>query len=198
MIEVLSQKLPVSVLLRGLLERCFTPELVDRLFERHAQSQYTQQLLFSTVCGLLLHVVLRVKPSLYAAYREQAADLEVSAAALYDKVKGVELGVSAALVRETARDLAAWQLGSDPRRLGNEAGDLAVRLSRAGAGRQLLGRHGKKARGAARSKRRGVAGEVAGGHGRRARLVGRRVSVRRRLCAGALAAASGAANGSAG
>jgi len=107
LINVLSQKLPVPVLLRGVLERCFTPERIDRLFERHAQSQYTQQLLFSTVCELLLHVVLRVKPSLYAAYREKEAALEVSAAALYDKAKGVELGVSAALVRETAQDLAA-------------------------------------------------------------------------------------------
>lgn len=109
MIDVLSQKLPVSVLLRGLLERCFSPERVDRLFERHAQNQYTQQLLFSTLCDLLLQVVLRVEPSLHAAYREKEAAMGVSVTALYDKAKGVELGLSAALVRETAQDLAAIQ-----------------------------------------------------------------------------------------
>ena len=54
MIETLCKKLPVSVLLRGLLERCFLPERVDQLFERHAQVQYTQQLLFSTLCDVLL------------------------------------------------------------------------------------------------------------------------------------------------
>lgn len=109
MIETLCKKLPVSALLRGLLERCFLPERVNQLFERHAQEQYTQQLLFSTLCDLLLQVVLRAQPSVHAAYQAQAEDMEVSAAALYDKLKGVEVAVSAALVRDTARDLGAIQ-----------------------------------------------------------------------------------------
>jgi hypothetical protein len=91
MIETLCKKLPVSALLRGLLERCFLPERVNQLFERHAQEQYTQQLLFSTLCDLLLQVVLRAQPSVHAAYQAQAEDMEVSAAALYDKLKGVEV-----------------------------------------------------------------------------------------------------------
>jgi hypothetical protein len=101
--------MPMSCLLRGLLERCFSAERLDELFENHAQEQYTRNLLFSTACDLLLLTVLRVHPSVHAAYQAREDGLNVSAAALYDKLKGVETGVSAALVRETARDLGQIQ-----------------------------------------------------------------------------------------
>lgn len=106
MIELLCQKMPISSLLRGLLERCFAAERLDELFEAHAREQYTRDLLFSTVCDLLLAVVLRVDPSTHAAYQRRKQDLNVSAVALYDKLSGVEVALSAALVRETARDLS--------------------------------------------------------------------------------------------
>lgn len=109
MIEVLCKKLPLSSILRGLMERCFLAERLDKLFERHAQEQYTQHLLFSTMCELLLHVVLRVHPSVHAAYQAREKEMSVSASALYDKLKGVEVDVSAALVRETAKELATIQ-----------------------------------------------------------------------------------------
>ena len=99
----------MSCLLRGLLERCFSAERLDGLFERNAQEQYTRNLLFSTACDLLLQVVLRVHPSPHAAYQAREDGLNVSASALYDKLKGVETGVSAAMVRETARDLGQIQ-----------------------------------------------------------------------------------------
>jgi hypothetical protein len=50
--------MPMSCLLRGLLERCFSAERLDELFESHAQEQYTRNLLFSTACDLLLLTVL--------------------------------------------------------------------------------------------------------------------------------------------
>lgn len=106
MIELFCRKMPISCLLRGLLERCFAAERLENLFEEHAREQYTRDLLFSTVCDLLLSVVLRVYPSIHAAHQDRKQDLNVSAVALYDKLKGVETGVSAALVRETARDLS--------------------------------------------------------------------------------------------
>jgi hypothetical protein len=100
MIEVLCKKLPLSSMLRGLMELCFSAERLDKLFECHAQEQYTQQLLFSTICELLLQTVLRVHPSVYAAYQAREKEIPVSA----DKLKGVEVDVSAALVRETANN----------------------------------------------------------------------------------------------
>ena len=98
----------MSSLLRGLLERCFSAERLDKLFESHAQEQYTRSLLFSTACDLLLLTVLRVHPSVHAAYQAQEG-LNFSPTALYDKLSGVETGVSAAMVRETAKDLSQVQ-----------------------------------------------------------------------------------------
>ncbi len=116
MIERLCKKMPLSCMVRGLLERCFSATRLDALFERYAREQYTRTILFSTVCDLLLQVVLRVHPSAHAAYQANADELTMSATALYDKLKGVEGHVAAALVRETARDLAQVQdaLGARP------------------------------------------------------------------------------------
>ena len=40
---------PISVMVRGVLENAFHPDQVDALFERTAQSQYTRDLLFSSL-----------------------------------------------------------------------------------------------------------------------------------------------------
>jgi hypothetical protein len=96
--------------------RCLSAERLDRLFESNAQEQYTRNLLFSAACDLLLLAVLRVHPSPHAAYQAREDEMNVSVSALYDKLKGVETGVSAAMVRETARDLGQIQDGLGVRR----------------------------------------------------------------------------------
>ncbi|MES2355923.1 MAG: hypothetical protein V4568_16290 [Pseudomonadota bacterium] len=101
--------MPLSCMFWGLLGRCFSPAQLDDLFARHANEQYTRNLLFSTVCELMLRVVLRVHPSAHAAYQANQESMNISAVALYDKLKEIETGVSAAPVRETAQDLAAIQ-----------------------------------------------------------------------------------------
>jgi hypothetical protein len=154
MIDLLCQKMPMSCLLRGLLERCFSAERVDGLFARHAREQYTRNLLFSTACEVLLLAVLRAQPSVHAAYQAREEELNVSAAALYDKLKGVETAVSAALVRETAQDLmqiqdalgmrrASWLPGYAVRILdGNclEASEKRLRVHRGVGGAALPGK----------------------------------------------------------
>lgn len=96
---------PVSVMARGLMERVFAPERMDRLFEAHAQQQYQQNLLFSSQVDLMSLVVCGIQKSVHAAYRASAANRSVSTTALYNKLSGIELGVSQALVRETASEL---------------------------------------------------------------------------------------------
>jgi hypothetical protein len=44
---------PVSVMVRGLLEKALSPQVLDELFERSAKTQYTSELLFSTVVNLM-------------------------------------------------------------------------------------------------------------------------------------------------
>lgn len=103
-------------MVRGLLERCYSASRLDDLFARHAQEQYTKSILFSTVCDLLLQVVLRIYPSAHAAYQAKQDEVNVSVTALYDKLKGVEGRVVSALVRETAQELSDVQdaLGVTP------------------------------------------------------------------------------------
>ena len=92
---------PVAVIVQAILRRIFADSALDDLFERHAQSQYTRALAFSTVTKLLLEVATKKRPSLYAAYRHSKEALPVSVTSLYNKVNGLEPGVSQALVRET-------------------------------------------------------------------------------------------------
>ncbi len=97
---------PIAVMARGVLENLLNPETIDELFERTAQVQYTRDLMFSSVVDLMGQVVLGVQPSVHAAYQAQAEKLGVSDQAVYDKLNRVELGVSAELVRDSARQAA--------------------------------------------------------------------------------------------
>lgn len=97
---------PICVMARGVLENLLNPERIDELFGRTAKVQYTRDLLFSSVVDLMGQVVLGVQPSIHAAYQAQAAKLGVSDQAVYDKLNHVELGVSAELVRDSARQAA--------------------------------------------------------------------------------------------
>jgi Transposase DDE domain len=97
---------PVSIMMRALMSHIFATERMDRLFTKHAQVQYQQDLLFSSQVDLMSLVVCGVQKSVHAAYKARAENLSVSTTALYNKLCGVELSVSEALVRETGQDLA--------------------------------------------------------------------------------------------
>ncbi|UBF30053.1 transposase (plasmid) [Kovacikia minuta CCNUW1] len=97
---------PISVMMRGLMEHVFQAERLDTLFETYAKVQYTQELLFSEVVNVLSLVVCGVHPSVNAAYKAKATELSVERAAFYQKLNGIEIGVSAALLRETAGELS--------------------------------------------------------------------------------------------
>jgi Transposase DDE domain len=96
------RKAPLCVMARLALESLFLPRRLDALFLERARRQYHKELLFSQVVELMLSVVLRVDASVHAAYRTRAADLPVSDQAIYDKLRRMELGLSAALVQDSA------------------------------------------------------------------------------------------------
>ncbi len=60
---------PLSVMMRGLVERLLNPEQMDQWFEQFAQEQYTRELLFSTVVSLMLEVVCGSRKAVNAAYQ---------------------------------------------------------------------------------------------------------------------------------
>jgi len=92
---------------RGTLENIFSSERLDAIFIDNAERQISGELAFSTCAGLLSLVTARIRPSVHAAYRKHAEDVGVSVESVYNKLKGIELTVSEALVRETAADLDA-------------------------------------------------------------------------------------------
>jgi len=94
---------PVGVMARAIVERFFAPEHLDTLFRQTAVEQYERHLLFSSVVELMQAVVLGAEPSVFAAYRKRRHKIPVSDDALYNKLKGMELAVSEALVRDSAR-----------------------------------------------------------------------------------------------
>ncbi len=96
---------PVTVMVRGVLEKVITPEKLDELFEKTAKAQYTRELLFSSVVNLMSLVVCSIRPSINVAYKAKAKEISVSRTALYNKLNGIEPGVSAELVRYTATEL---------------------------------------------------------------------------------------------
>ncbi|MGE3542242.1 MAG: transposase [Candidatus Tectimicrobiota bacterium] len=99
------EKSPISVMVRGTLERVLGAEHLDAWFAQTAQKQYTRTVLFSTVYEILSHVVFRIKPSVRAAYRDHEAQVGASLIAVYNKLNGVETHTSAALVRYSAAAL---------------------------------------------------------------------------------------------
>src|SRR6266446_9140226 len=96
------EKSPISVMVRGTLERVLGAGQLDAWFARTAQKQYTRTVLFSTVYDILSQVVFRIKPSVRAAYRDHEATVGASLISVYNKLNGVETHTSAELVRYSA------------------------------------------------------------------------------------------------
>jgi IS4 transposase len=97
---------PISVMVRGTLERTLGADALDLWYERTANQQYTRNLLFSTVYDLMSQVVFRIQPSVHAAYRAQEAQVGTSVVSVYNKLQELETHTSAELVRYSASQLA--------------------------------------------------------------------------------------------
>ena len=88
------------------MEHALAPEDLDALFGMHAVAQYERELLFSSVVDLMGVVVCKIEPSVCAAFNEVAESLPVSIVSVYNKLNGLEPGITAALVRHTATRLS--------------------------------------------------------------------------------------------
>src|SRR3954447_2180961 len=96
------QRAPISVMFRALLERALDPDELNRLFEQTATTQYTRELLFSSVVDLMGLVVCGVQPSIRSASLASLGEIAASLTAVYEKLQGIEPGVCRGLVRDTA------------------------------------------------------------------------------------------------
>ena len=93
------QESPVTVMMRGILERLMSPEKLDELFEKTAQQQYTRELLFSQVVELMMPVVTGRRPSVHASYQAREEQLGVSGTSVYNKINGIEANLLLSLTR---------------------------------------------------------------------------------------------------
>lgn len=96
---------PIPVMVRILLERVLSTSNLNNIFENNAKNQYCRDLLFSTLFDMMGFVVTKVFPSINAVYVSKASSVGVSLASVYNKLNGLEPGISSALVRDTASDL---------------------------------------------------------------------------------------------
>jgi len=117
--EKFLERSPVSVMVRGTLERVFDPAKLERVFADHALLQDTRALTFAQCVGLMSDVVFRIAPTVGAWYKTHREDLTVTRQAVYDKLKRLELPIAAGLVRYAGRELAAClqQMPAQPRTL---------------------------------------------------------------------------------
>ena len=110
---------PVSVMIRGALERVLDPGKLEEVFEENAVRQYTREITFAQCGEVMSDVVFQVSPSVGAWYKGNPDVLSVTRQALYDKLKHIELPVSSALVRHSDAELrpALKAMGIRPRPL---------------------------------------------------------------------------------
>lgn len=105
--EKFIERSPVSVMVRGTLERVFDPEKLEQVFADNAVLQYTRELTFTQWVGLMSEVVCRIAPSVGAWYQAHQEEMPVTRQAVYDKLKRLELPIAAGLVEYAGRELGA-------------------------------------------------------------------------------------------
>jgi len=93
-----AERAPVPVMARLAVQRALDRNWIETVFEEHRRSQYTRELLFSSVVELMSVVAMGLRPSLHAAAKAYAR-LPVSVTALYDKINHTDPDVIRALVQ---------------------------------------------------------------------------------------------------
>ena len=100
------EQCPAAVMVRATLERLLSPTRLDAIFADATNRQYEREILFSELVALMAGVATRTHPSVHAAYVDAREKLKVSPTAVYGKLNRLEPGISAALIRDTAKDMS--------------------------------------------------------------------------------------------
>jgi IS4 transposase len=99
------ERSPISVMVRGTIERIFDPAVLDGIFEENAVLGYSKELTFSQCVAIMSDVVFKVSPAVGAYYKAHEKQIPVTRQAVYDKLKHLEPQVSAGLVHYSAQEL---------------------------------------------------------------------------------------------
>jgi len=101
----IAKNAPVTVMARALFENVLNPKSLDSIFQRHVRTQRQRSILFSFLVELMLLVACQIRPRIHSAYKAWHEQLPFTVDAVYDKIAGIELPVSEALVRETSEKI---------------------------------------------------------------------------------------------
>lgn len=106
-LEVAVRISPLTALVRGLLERVMSREVLDDLFARHVADQRVRQVTAGAVTHLMLQVVAGTHRAVFAAFQaDQSSDeplITTSYQALYERLGRMFPQYSCALVRASSR-----------------------------------------------------------------------------------------------
>jgi hypothetical protein len=81
------------------------PTKINCWFDTVRHTQYTKEILFSSIVGLMLQVVCKIRPSVHSAYSH--SEIQASVVAVYDQLKGLKTTTSQGLVRQIATEAEA-------------------------------------------------------------------------------------------
>lgn len=104
-LERFQKKSAITVMAQLGLARALDAKWIDKLFAEHSTSQYTRELLFSTMVDLMSLVSLGLSPSVHAAAKSMGEQLNVAVQSVYNKLNGIEPQVVRALVSGSAERL---------------------------------------------------------------------------------------------
>jgi IS4 transposase len=110
-----AERAPVPVMARLAVQRALDRNLIETVFEVHRQSQYTRELLFSSVVEIMSVAAMGLRPSLHAAAKAYA-ELPVSLTALYDKINHTDPSVIRAPVQGSGERLSSVLCSMQPAR----------------------------------------------------------------------------------
>jgi len=105
MFDRFSEKCPIPVATRVLIERVLSPDKLDHWFDSQPRRHGTRELLFSTIYELMDSVVVKVFPSIHCAYQSKAASISCSITSVYHKLNSFSPLRASTLVHDTAIEL---------------------------------------------------------------------------------------------
>jgi hypothetical protein len=98
---------PLSVLVRGALERWLAPPILAELSASAGGGNYERKVTLEALTAVMLDAVVGMQPSVHAAAIARRDEWQGSVQALYGKLARVDPRFSVALVRRTAAGVAA-------------------------------------------------------------------------------------------
>jgi len=107
--DLFRQESPVPLMARAAMEHAFSASHLDQVFRENAQQQRESDLPFSVVTDVLSLAVLKIRPTVCAAYKAKKAEVGVAIRSVYNKLSGIEGCVSRAMVCDSAARLGRTQ-----------------------------------------------------------------------------------------